>query len=182
MSHSDVDLTKAPKWWTRFSIAVMIGGGAVGVIGMQLYYPLDMNWMMPLCLGVGVGVASLFTVGTYLLGRVGRHPYPLTGLINFGLLMGLVASGFGGTAIANGLLDPHPLQEIEVHVASIKARSTDEISFYVEDWREGRDGHEVAVPGNLHGLEVGDPVVVVAGPGLFGWWFHALRREDGDSP
>jgi len=48
----------------------------------------------------------------------------------------------------------------------------------VADWREGHAGETLSFqlfePAVFQRLEKGDTVIVVAGPGLFGWWLREV--------
>ena len=95
--------------------------------------------------------------------------------------LGPAILGAGAMVLANGALDP---QELEQHTVAIVdkhvsgAGSDRSLHLEVEDWRDGRTGQTLKFqfyePDVFERLKKGDSAVLVAGPGLFGWWLREL--------
>ena len=96
--------------------------------------------------------------------------------------LALLVLGAGGTAAANGALDPHGAEAYRTRVVakdtSRSAQGPTSAVLRVEDFRPGHEGEVLSLsPGEVFGkVQVGDPIIVLAGRGLVDWWFAGLRR------
>lgn len=178
------DEPRRPRWWWIVAWLAILIGGAGGGTAYNCYQPLDGSVVVLLCFGAGVALLALFCVGVVLTRKLGLHDYPLRGLVGFGVLLGLPLLGLGAAAAFNGALDPHPLVQREVTVVRKKTHRTDGTTIYVADFREGRLGQELGLPGAPDGIKAGDRVVVVLGRGLLGWWYKEICElpARGDPP
>jgi hypothetical protein len=146
-------------------------------IGLTAYPPLD-PFPRILLWGAAVGLALwlLFLVVATIIVRWQGSTYRVRQLAR-GAFIGLVMLGVGVTTLLNGLFDPHLLVNQKVVVVA-KQKDHKRIRVIVKDWRAGKLAGTLVLDTSREvysKLREGDGAVVVAGPGLFDWWYDHLR-------
>ena len=172
---------KRPRWWGNLSVVALLVMLPGGIVATTHYRPLT-NDVQGACLGAGIALTVICFATVYLLGRAGLHPYKTRSFVNFGSLAGPFALGIGFVALVNGACDPHPVEEHEVRVLRVPHGSGNVSGETVEDWRAGHEGGDIKLPWLPDDVRPGDPVVVVVGPGLVGYWFEDVRRAESANP
>lgn len=169
---------------TRMVASLLIGVGlAAAGLGLHTYPPLDSYPWRLLLLGAGTGVGLwLLCLAVALAVRRLRAKRSHAVLFRPMVALALLVVGAGGTAAANGALDPHGARAYETRVvAKVTSRSAQgptSAVLRVEDFRPGHEGEVLSLsPGEVfEAVKEGDPILVLAGRGLVDWWLAGLRR------